>query len=367
MATIRLKYVKEWVDANGTVRRYFRRHGRLFRLPGLPGSPEFMREYERALTVTEPALPSKVLHTVEPGSLEDLTRAWRKTPAYKALRPATKKTYDGILSGLLSKHGHRPVRTMRSEEVRRLMQAKADAPAAANNLLRMIRLLMQHAVQFGWRTDDPTRDVRPIRRKTEGFATWEEDDIARFRAFHGEGTRARLALELLLATGQRRGDVVRIGRQHVRDGVLSLRQEKTGAQVDIPVLPDLAAEIELHPKTSMTYLTTGDGAAYTPAGFGNWFRDQCNAAGLPGLSAHGLRKAAARRLAEAGCTDREIMAWTGHRTSKEVTRYTVAADRKRLAQAAGDKLTGANPEQKCLSENEGSRFVLSNPLKTQEK
>jgi integrase len=149
--------------------------------------------------------------------------------------------------------------------------------------------------------------------------------------------RGRLALALLLYTGQRRGDVVRMGRQHVKDGVLTLRQMKTGVELAIPLHPALEMVIADMPTEHLTFLTTAFGKPFTAAGFGNWFREQCNAAGLPHCSAHGLRKAAARRLAEAGCTEHEIGAITGHASLREIVRYTKAADQKRLAVAAMEK------------------------------
>jgi integrase len=133
--------------------------------------------------------------------------------------------------------------------------------------------------------------------------------------------------------------VVRIGRQHVRNGALHLTQGKTGAELVIPVHPELATIIAATPSDQLTYLVTEYGQPFTPAGFGNWFRAQCNAAGLPReCAAHGLRKAACRRLAEAGASANVIAAISGHRTLREVERYTRAADQARMARA-GMELT----------------------------
>ena len=150
-------------------------------------------------------------------------------------------------------------------------------------------------------------------------------------------TRARLALAMLLYTGQRRGDIIRLGRQHIREGFIHVRQQKTGIELAIPIHATLAAIIAETPIHHLTLLTTQTGKPFSPAGFGNWFRDRCNEAGLSHCSAHGLRKAAARRLAEAGCTMHEIAAITGHASLSEVQRYTKAADQKRLALAAMEK------------------------------
>jgi integrase len=147
------------------------------------------------------------------------------------------------------------------------------------------------------------------------------------------GSRARLALALLLYTGQRRSDVVRMGRQHVRDGLLHVRQQKTAVELVIPVHSDLA-ELVAGATDRLTFLVNDWGRPFTVGSFSNWFRAQCDMANLRHCSAHGLRKAAARRLAEAGCTEHEIAAITGHASLREVARYTRAADQRRLADAA---------------------------------
>lgn len=140
---------------------------------------------------------------------------------------------------------------------------------------------------------------------------------------------------LLLYTGQRRSDVVRMGRQHVRNGIMSIVQQKTGQDVHIPLHHDLAAILDALPLDNLSFLVTAQGKPFSPPGFTNWFHDMVREAGLPDkLSPHGLRKATCRRLVEAGCTPHEIMAISGHRSLAEVTRYTVAAGRKDLAMRA---------------------------------
>jgi integrase len=213
-----------------------------------------------------------------------------------------------------------------------MLADKISTPAAANHWLRLIKALMVFAVEEGWRKDNPTTGVKRVKSRTDGFHTWTEAEIAQFEATHPVGTKARLALALLLYAAQRRSDVVGIGRQHIRDGVLHLRQKKTGAALAIPVHQELARIIAAAPSGNLTLLTTSFRKPFTAAGFGNWFRDQCNEAGLPAqCAAHGLRKAACRRLAEAGCSANVIASISGHRTLTEVSRYTKAADQERMA------------------------------------
>ena len=127
------------------------------------------------------------------------------------------------------------------------------------------------------------------------------------------------------------------------------------ARVQIPILPALAASLAATPTGHLCLLTTAEGKPFTAAGFGNWFRAQCDAAGLDGCSAHGLRKVATRRLAEAGCTDEEMMAITGHRTRSELSRYSRGASQKIGAKAAFAKLMakGADGEQTTVKPHAG--------------
>ena len=218
------------------------------------------------------------------------------------------------------------------QHINAMLAQKVTTPAAANHWLRLVKALMQLAVEEGWRKDNPTIGIKRIKNRSDGFHTWDENEIAQFEARHPVGSKARLALALLLYTAQRRSDVVRMGRQHVRNGVVHVRQQKTGAMLAIPLHPALAAIIEATPSDHLTLLTTSFGKSFTAPGFGNWFREQCNEAGFPRhCAAHGLSKAACRRLAEAGCSANVIASISGHTTLTEVARYTKAADQERMA------------------------------------
>ena len=161
-------------------------------------------------------------------------------------------------------------------------------------------------------------DFRRGISRGEGFHSWDDNDVTNFETIHKPGSRGYLALSLLLYTGQRRSDVVCMGWQHLENDVISVVQDKTGAKLKIPVHPKLAVALGTMPRKNMTFLLTEAGAPFSAAGFGNWFRDRCNEAGLQHCSAHRLCKACATRLANAGCTPEQIKAITGHRTLSEV-------------------------------------------------
>jgi integrase len=326
------RYVHGFVDRHGKPRFYFRRPG-FGRKPlrGLPYSPEFMTDYETA-AAGQP-LPIGA-GRVRPGTMAALALSYFASPEFSALRPSSRSIYRYIIERLCREHGDKRAADMKREHVVRLMARFAGKPGAANGLRKALRAMMRHAVDIGLRSDDPTRDVKAIRTRSEGHHSWTDAEIAQFERYHSVGSRARLALALLLYTGQRRGDVSRMGAQHVRGGALHVKQEKTGAVLAIPMHPELEAIIAATPSGHLTFLTTARGGPLSASRFSHWFRQECDRAGLPNCSAHGLRKAAARRLAEAGCTAHEIGAITGHISLSELVRYTRAVDQRRLAEAA---------------------------------
>ncbi len=339
MTKIRLQFIHEFRDRHGKVRRYFRRPGfKRIALPGLPGSDDFMEAYRLALAGQVPQRAVGAGRTI-PGSVGALAVSYFSSAGFQSLSPSTQTTYRGIIDRFRVEHGTKPARLLLRRHLVAIMSDKLATPSAANNWLRMIRQLMQHAIETGLRDDDPTANIKAIKVRGGGFKPWSDEQIAAYRARHPIGTRARLALELLHSTGQRRGDVVRMGRQHVRNGTLSIRQQKTGMLVEIPILPDLKAALDELPADQLTFLMTDFGKPFTAAGFGNWFRERCNEAGLPnGYAAHGLRKAAATHHANMGATAHELLSWFGWTTLKEAERYTRGADRKQLAQGMGVKL-----------------------------
>lgn len=334
------KFTQGFVDRHGHARWYFRRPGfPRVPLPGLPWTPGFMEAYEGAKAAWEAgrSAPTSAIGAsrTKPGTMAALIASYYESTDFRSIRPNTQAFYRNLIEKVRAEHGHRMVADLQRSHIQKLMAAKADLPAAANNILKIFRVLMRHALDCNMRRDNPTIGIRKVKSQSKGFRTWSEEEIQAFYARHGEGTRARLALDLLVYTGQRRSDVVRMGRQHVRNGVLTIRQSKTGSEVAIPVHRQLADALDALPNEDLTFLLTGHGKSFTPAGFTNWFRDCVREASLPdGLSPHGLRKAACRRLAEAGCSPSEIMAISGHRNLSEVTRYTEAANRAQMAERA---------------------------------
>jgi len=344
-ATPRPKYVHTILDRHGHRRFYFGREGYPRATLPAPDDPGFAAAYTAALA-TEPEgknRPQNITRNITapperaPDSFSDLCRRFYQSARYVALGPVTQATYRNIIERLRREHGDKPFRDLDRRGVRAILGKLADRPEAANQALRMLRMLMSLAVEDEDRPDNPCLGIKKLKSKGDGFKPWGEDHIAAFERRHPEGSKARLALALLLYSAQRRGDVVRLGPGNLKRGRLCLTQRKTGAYLEIPVHPRLA---DLLPAGDLpAYLLTEYGRPFSPAGFGGWFGDRCREAGLgSGFNAHGLRKAACRRLAEAGCTAHEIMSMSGHKTLAEVERYTKAASQTAMAGEAMRKL-----------------------------
>lgn len=339
---VNLKWVLRDKDRHGNVRYYFRRDRTkpMVRIRGEPGSPTFMQSYNAALSGSAPE--RKIARKLSKDSLEWLCRHYFDSAEFGELDASTQRRRRQILMEVCVKHGDKPFAMLEEKHIRALRDEKAATPESANQRVKALKQLFRIAKDDGLVDKNPTLEVRKLKSSGVGWHSWTDAEVEQFEKRHPIGTKANLALGLLLYTAQRRSDVVLMGRQHIRNGWMTLTQQKNRkrnpVEVSIPVIPELQKIIEMSPTGDLTFLVTEYGKPFSVAGFGNWFRDRCNEAGLPHCSAHGLRKAAATRLAESGCSAKEIMAITGHKTLAEVQRYIEAAERKRLAATAMAKL-----------------------------
>jgi integrase len=224
---------------------------------------------------------------------------------------------------------------MSADAVEVLRDRKLEFPEAANSRLKAIRQVFKFGVRKKLAAFNPARDVPYIRTGSTGYHTWTVDEVCQFEERHPIGTKARLALALLVFTGQRRSDIIRFGVQHARGGMFTFTQYKgrnrKPKKLILPILPALRSVIDASPCGALTYLINDLGRPFTDAGFGNKFRDWCDQAQLPHCSAHGVRKAGATIAAENGATTKQLMAVFGWDSIKQAELYTRAAEQKRMA------------------------------------
>jgi integrase len=344
---IRLPYLKTWIHKpSGKVYARFRRKGyEEIQLPGVLGSDEMMAAYWTARNCSTPTLietASIGASRLKPGTVASIVALFLQSSSFTSDSEGTQRRRRPQLNAFREQHGDKPIAGINQKF---FQTALADLGAhAGRNWLKAMRPLMRFAIAQGFIESDPTGGIKIKVPKSDGHATWTENEIAQFRAHWRLGTMERLAMELALNTGQRVGDLIRIGRQHARGGAIKIRQQKTGTEVEIPIHPELAPVLELA-TGNMTFLINGWDKPFTGTGFSEWFGKAAKAAGLPvGYTAHGLRKGCAKRLADQGCNVMEIAAITGHKSIKEIERYTAAYDRRKAARAGMAKLVAGGGE-----------------------
>lgn len=322
-------YLIRDVSRHGKTRWYYRPPGRpRVRLPDEYDSPAFKAAYDAAVR-GQPVAPQ----SGKAGTLAWLVAQYREAPAWRSLSPATRRQREGILAKVLASAGDAPISSIDRRAIVEGRDRRADTPAAARHFIETMRGLFQWALDAEYVAADPTQGVKGPRKTGPGFHTWTEDECAIFERCWPIGTRERLAFDVLLWTGLRRGDAVRVGWQHVRDGLLSIETQKTGEPVYIPLLSPLRASLEAGPLGRETWISGTGRRPLTKESFGNWFRGACNEAGLAHCSAHGLRKAGATRAAESGATVNQLEAMFGWRGGGMASLYTKRANRKKLAEA----------------------------------
>jgi len=331
----RPKHLHKEITRHGAVIWYVRMgKGPRIRLKSSFGSPEFDSEYQAALQGKQ-ALPVK--SGPGKGSLAWLITQYRGTAEWTNYQPSTRKQRENIFLHIIDKSGHVDFEKITRKAIADGVNRRKATPAAARNFLKTMRSLFAWAKSAQLIETNPTDGVEAKAPKTEGFKIWSEQDCEKFEAYWQIGTRERLAYDLLLYTGLRRGDAVRLGKQHVRDGIATIRMEKTNQLVSFRMMPPLLESIAASPCGDLSFIAGVHGHPMVKESFGTWFRETCRAAGVSG-SAHGLRKAGATRAAESGATAHELMAMFGWSDLKTAEIYTRRADRIRLSLAGSDKL-----------------------------
>lgn len=344
----RYKYTRSYRDRHGKMRIEYRRNGKTTRLPLIPGTPEFQAAYDAAHACT-PLKSGSSASFSRPttGTLRRLCVEYFKSSEFADLNVSTQRVRRLVLDSMCREpwtrgaarcFGDAPIKAITPQALMVLRDRKAGLPEAGRARLKAISRVFDWALdaQISGVERNVTRDVRYPRAKANGgIHSWTVEEVAQFEEQHPIGTRARLALSLLIFTGQRRSDVVVFGHQHLHDGYLKFTQQKNKGRkpvtLTLPMLSALRDIIDASPTGTTTFLVTEFGNPFGPAGFGNKFRQWCDEAGLRHCTAHGLRKASAVIAAENGATAHQLKAIFGRSTLKQPELYTRAAEQKRLA------------------------------------
>ena len=330
-------YLQRQVTRHGKVVWYVRiRPNPRIRIHGEYGSQEFMAAYRAAISGQETPSTQKV----STNSLKWLIMKYRESSEWLSLSNATRRQRENIFLHVIEKAGDKPYQSITRKIIIASRDERADRPAQAGNFLKAMRGLFNWAVCCEYVNTNPCDNVKaPKLTNSQGFAVWTEDDVDRYEARWGEGTKERVWLHVLLYTGLRRGDAVRLGQQHIHEGVATIRTEKSGYKttVTLRILPVLQKTLDAGPIGETTFICGKTRQPLTKESFGNLFRKACNKAGVK-KSAHGVRKTSATRAANAGATEAQLKALFGWTDDEMPSLYTKNADRVRLATEAIKKL-----------------------------
>jgi hypothetical protein len=260
--------------AEGKRRVRFRRRGVLIYLSGIPWSEPFMRAYALALDGIKAQSEASGANRTTPGSINELIGSYYRLVG-PTLAQSTLGMRRGVLENFRREHGDKRVTHPKHEHVAAIIAAKSKTPHAANNLRKVLRHLLDHAVEIRMIPHNPALRVKRLKTKGRGHHTWTDAEIAQYRAHWPIGTQQRLAMELALETTSRRADITRIGPQHERNGRLDLRHTKNDAEAFIPITPELRAAIAACPTEHLTFLHTHKGTPRSPKALGGDFRQWC--------------------------------------------------------------------------------------------
>lgn len=337
------RYVTAYFDRHGRERFRYRKGGLQMQLPGPFNSAAFKAALENARQGIggKRAEPKHA-----PGSFDALIASYYQSPAFLKGSDTRQRIARGILEAFREEYGKDLVQNCKAIHVEAFLMAKkakrvegkriVGGPEAARALHKQLKRLFRHAIKLEWIAANPAEQADSAGGKKGTRHTWTEAEIAQYRRHHAIGTKARLALEIILWTGQRRGDACAFGREHIRGNQIIWTAAKGQKEMILPLAPQLRAAIAAMPTVGIkTFLVTEWGKTFSKDGFGNWFRKRCIEAELPNqCRAHGLRKAIARRAAELEATQQQLKAIGGWEQDAEVSTYAKGADQARLAEAA---------------------------------
>lgn len=328
------QFLKREITRHGKEVWYLRRTGQpKIRLPGHPGvsrenADAYFAALENRATVKTPGAGR-----FAPGTFGDLCARYLGSNKFLLRAPITQQTYRGQIEPLRIPFGQIPLEQFQPKHVVALMEQKSGKPGAANNVLKMLKILFGYGVKAGLMATNPAAHIEKDAYTSRGSEPWREEQVGKFRAEWPLGSPQRTALEIMINTGLRIGDTLKLGPQHIRDGAIHIRTGKTAVELTLPILHNLRLALDAAPTPHLTYLATAQGRTRSAKAAYSWFSAAAAKAGIPpGYTAHGLRKAIVTTLAERGATEQQMKAVSGHKGSRELQPYCQRAEQKRLAE-----------------------------------
>ena len=334
MKKMTLPYIHEFTK-RGQVFRYVRKAGKKVRLRLAPEHQDFLAEYQAALVKLKGPPPS------DPGALGSwnaLIDTYLDCAHFEGLRESTKAENKRECRYIRARWGTKPVDRLEACHVLKWQDELKKLPGKANNMLACVKMLLKFGRGRKFKTPayDEILEIKEL--KIGELRGWTEAELAKFEAKWEVGTRERLIYALALYTGQRKADLLAMTRAHIDVGFIGVAQQKTGVRLAIPIHRRLSEAIDAMDVQGLALIARLDGQPLRSRELHDVFASATQSAGLEGCVLHGLRKAATRRLIEAGASDAEVMAITGHETAEMLKLYSKGKNQKRLATQAMLKL-----------------------------
>ncbi len=332
---VNLPYVDAFEDRHKRWRYYFRRRGKRVALKGEPGSTEFAASYNAALAASEKAT---IAPRAAKDTLDELRETYFGSAEFRNLRPSTQRELRYVIEGVCrrkNKHGELwgtlPHKRFETKHILKIRDELGEKPGAANKFVRSISQWMGWAVSRKMRAENPAKGIKLL--KGGRFRAWTDEELLAFEERWPLGTIERTGYALALYTAQRRADLTALKWSSIAGDVMRVRQRKTGTYLEIHMHPELRKALRAVKARSEEAILAGKrGAALNEVTFGHIMAEAIDAAGLPDdLVLHGLRKTAARIVAETGG---KVASMTGHLTESMVREYTRDADQKIQSKAA---------------------------------
>ena len=302
-------------DGSATVYRYHRLSRE--RLSGEPGSAEFLKSWADA----DRAFRENIGGAGKHGTIAGAIARYKASEAFTGRKPRTRADYAKMLDLIADEFGRAKIgafadRRIRGDVIRWRDKLALRSPKLSDMALTVLGLLIKSIINDGDLTIDHRADLPRLYKSDRADKIWTPADVAAF--MDGARPELRLAMILALNTGQRQGDLLRLTWAAFDGEALTLRQSKTGARVAIPCTQELRQALEAEKKGAgkkrLTILADSRGEPWKGNGFRLAWGRRVEAAGLKdrGLTFHDLRGTAVTALADAGCTEAQIAAITGH-------------------------------------------------------
>ena len=304
----------------GKTYQYFRKDGKYIRLPNDPTSEEYDKAYW--------ALMRGGSLGERKTSFNNLIILYKKSPRWTDIKPVTRRSYGQHFQYIHDRAGTQDTQKFQRKHAIAIQQANADKPSTANHILQVLSLLFEHAIDLGWRSDNPAKGIRKL-KTGDGHKPWPEWAISAFR--NKATTDARLLFELALGTGQRASDLIKMKWSDFDGEGINVSQSKTGTKIWVPCTKELLEILSTTERKGIFILTSQTGAPLTYNGVAQRITRISDKVGTRAYTLHGLRYSAASTLAELGATDAQIAAITGHKARSMVAKYSSGAEQKKLA------------------------------------